>query len=106
MYVPVFPLVLQAVVKDLNQDLAAGSSSSSGGGGSAPAGSAVWEGLLHIVGAINYGGRVTDPDDRRLLAAIVQQHLSPEVLTGRLTLGQPGGTMLGAGTSRGSIPVQ
>jgi hypothetical protein len=87
--------MLQAVVKDLNQDLAAGTSSNSGGSGSTAGASAVWEGLLHIVGAINYGGRVTDPDDRRLLAAIVQQHLSPEVLTGRLMLGQPGGSVPG-----------
>jgi hypothetical protein len=61
--------------------------SGSNGGGSS---SSVWEALLHIVGAINYGGRVTDPEDRKLLAAIMQQHLSAEVLTGSIQLGQTG----------------
>lgn len=73
-------------MKDLNQDLASSGSGTSSSSGS----SSVWEALLHIVGAINYGGRVTDPDDRRLLAAIVQRHLSPEVLAGNALLGRPG----------------
>lgn len=88
-------LPMQAVVKDTSQELlptcgspkqpllpASSSSSSSGG--------SVWEALLHIVGAINYGGRVTDPDDRRLLGGIMQAHLSADVLSGSIRLGRPG----------------
>jgi len=99
---------MQAVVSDMNQDLlqackSSGSSSkqqgdegsdgaaSSRSSRSSSGGSSVWEALLHIVGQINYGGRVTDPEDRLLLGGIMQQHLSPEVLSGSIRLGPPGG---------------
>lgn len=88
---------IQGIVRDLNTELlvtpAITSLSSSGGSGSnsgVGSRSSVWEALLHIVGAICYGGRVTDAEDRRLLAAIMEQHLSPEVLSGSMRLGQPG----------------
>lgn len=38
------------------------------------------EGLQYVTGQINYGGRVTDDNDRRLLAALVGRHYRPEVL--------------------------
>jgi hypothetical protein len=102
--------LLQAVVKDPSQELlpacssptaqqqqqplaaelSAGGSRSANVSGSSSSSSSVWEALLHIVGAINYGGRVTDPEDRKLLAAIMQQNLSPEVLTGSIQLGRTG----------------
>jgi hypothetical protein len=72
----------------------------------------VWEALLHIVGAINYGGRVTHPEDRKLLAAIMQQHLSAEVLTGSIQLartGWDGSFLLGEGgtvTSSGMLTAE
>jgi hypothetical protein len=94
--------ILQSIVKDPSQDLQArltsGTSSirdSSNGSIAGSNSSSVWEGLLHIVGAINYGGRVTDPEDRRLLGAILQQHLTPDVLTGSISLGRPGKRGLG-----------
>jgi hypothetical protein len=39
-----------------------------------------WEGLRYVAGAIHYGGRVTNDDDRRLLLALVSRHLSPAAL--------------------------
>jgi len=40
-----------------------------------------WDSLRFIVGDINYGGRVTDPWDRRLLLSLLGRFLSPSVLT-------------------------
>jgi len=39
-----------------------------------------WEGMRYIVGEINYGGRVTDDMDRRLLRCLIDKFLSPDVL--------------------------
>jgi dynein heavy chain len=39
-----------------------------------------WESLEYIIGQINYGGRVTDPQDRGTLMIILQQYLNPKVL--------------------------
>ena len=39
-----------------------------------------WDSLLYIVGEINYGGRVTDPIDRRALHSILRRFFTPEIL--------------------------
>eukprot|EP00667_Euglena_gracilis_P000018 EG_transcript_18 len=39
-----------------------------------------WQALRFIVGEVNYGGRVTDFQDRRLLLCILDRCLSPQVL--------------------------
>lgn len=39
-----------------------------------------WEALLYVTGQINYGGRVTDENDRRLFMCLMHQHYCPEVL--------------------------
>jgi hypothetical protein len=107
---------LQAVVKDPNHELlpSCGSpkqqpplSPGATTNSSSSSSSSVWEALLHIVGAINYGGRVTDPDDRRLLAGIMQQHLSADVLGGSIRLGRPGECVqLGCMLSRTLLAVR
>jgi len=43
-------------------------------------GAVPWESLEYIIGQINYGGRVTDPQDRGTLMIILQQYLTPKVL--------------------------
>jgi dynein heavy chain len=39
-----------------------------------------WDTLLFVIGHINYGGRVTDDKDRRLILAILEQYVSPQLL--------------------------
>jgi dynein heavy chain len=39
-----------------------------------------WDTLLFVIGHINYGGRVTDDKDRRLILAILEQYVSPTLL--------------------------
>jgi dynein heavy chain, axonemal len=39
-----------------------------------------WESLEYIIGQINYGGRVTDPQDRGTLLTILCKYLSPRIL--------------------------
>ncbi|KPA85080.1 putative dynein heavy chain [Leptomonas pyrrhocoris] len=39
-----------------------------------------WESLEYIIGQINYGGRVTDPQDRGILLTILCNYLSPRIL--------------------------
>ncbi|CAG9464970.1 unnamed protein product [Pedinophyceae sp. YPF-701] len=39
-----------------------------------------WSALLYVTGQINYGGRVTDDNDRRLLMCILERYYNPEVL--------------------------
>ncbi|KAK7195048.1 dynein heavy chain [Novymonas esmeraldas] len=39
-----------------------------------------WESLEYIIGQINYGGRVTDPQDRGTLLTILRNYLSPRIL--------------------------
>jgi hypothetical protein len=70
---------IQAVVQDVSQDLMLPLQACEQSGSSD---SSAWDALEHIVGQVVYGGRVTDPEDRRLLAAIMQQHLAPAALAG------------------------
>jgi dynein heavy chain, axonemal len=39
-----------------------------------------WDALEYVVGHVNYGGRVTDDNDRRCLIAILRRYLAPDVL--------------------------
>jgi len=39
-----------------------------------------WDTLLFVIGHINYGGRVTDDNDRRCLLAILEKFVTPEIL--------------------------
>ena len=39
-----------------------------------------WAALEYVVGQINYGGRVTDDNDRRCLMSILRQYVTPSVL--------------------------
>lgn len=39
-----------------------------------------WAALEYVVGHINYGGRVTDDNDRRCLMSILRQYVTPSVL--------------------------
>lgn len=39
-----------------------------------------WGAITHVIGGINYGGRVTNDFDRRTLEATAQQYLSPAVM--------------------------
>ena len=39
-----------------------------------------FEALLYLIGECNYGGRVTDDKDRRLLNSLLQKYMTPKVL--------------------------
>jgi len=39
-----------------------------------------WDTLLFVIGHINYGGRVTDDNDRKCLLAILEQYVTPKIL--------------------------
>ena len=39
-----------------------------------------WESLVYVTGQINYGGRVTDDQDRRCLMTILDQYYTVDVL--------------------------
>jgi dynein heavy chain len=39
-----------------------------------------WESLVYVTGQINYGGRVTDDQDRRCLMSILSQYYTPDLL--------------------------
>lgn len=40
-----------------------------------------FEALLYLIGECNYGGRVTDDKDRRLLNSLLGKYINPDVLT-------------------------
>lgn len=50
-----------------------------------------WAALEYVVGHINYGGRVTDDNDRRCLMSILRQYILPRVLDDDYTY-TPSGT--------------
>eukprot|EP00435_Cladocopium_sp_Y103_P017660 s1686_g4.t1 len=39
-----------------------------------------WDTLLFVIGHINYGGRVTDDNDRKCLLAILEKYVTPQIL--------------------------
>ena len=39
-----------------------------------------WDALHYLVSSTNYGGRVTDPQDRRLIDVILRDYYSPDIL--------------------------
>ncbi|CAL1172366.1 unnamed protein product, partial [Cladocopium goreaui] len=39
-----------------------------------------WDTLLFVIGHINYGGRVTDDNDRKCLLAILEKYVTPKIL--------------------------
>jgi hypothetical protein len=84
---------IQGIVQDLSNDLEATPDSSSrtnkhsssgstsdGVSSTGPMGGTAWDALRYIVGQINYGGRMMDSNDLRLLGLIMEQHLQPSVL--------------------------
>ncbi|WIA37814.1 hypothetical protein OEZ86_014676 [Tetradesmus obliquus] len=71
---------IQGIVQDLSNDLEAtpdSSSSSSSSSSVGPMGGSAWNALRYIVGQINYGGRMMDSNDLKVLGL---QHLQPSVL--------------------------
>jgi dynein heavy chain len=50
-----------------------------------------WDALEYVVGHINYGGRVTDDNDRRCLMSILRQYILPRVIDDDYTY-TPSGT--------------
>ncbi|CCW60171.1 unnamed protein product [Phytomonas sp. EM1] len=49
-----------------------------------------WDPLEYIIGEINYGGRVTDPQDRGLLQTILRRCISPGLLQEGYTFSESG----------------
>jgi dynein heavy chain len=49
-----------------------------------------WDTLLFVVGHINYGGRVTDDNDRKCLLAILEKYLNPRILDDDYTFSESG----------------
>jgi dynein heavy chain len=49
-----------------------------------------WDTLLFVVGHINYGGRVTDDNDRRCLIAILEKYVTPKILDTDYTFSDSG----------------
>lgn len=45
-----------------------------------------WESLRYMIGTINYGGRVTDDWDQRLLSSLVMRCFRPQALTQSITM--------------------
>ncbi|CAE7357297.1 DNAH6 [Symbiodinium natans] len=52
-----------------------------------------WDTLLFVIGHINYGGRVTDDNDRKCLLAILEKYVTPKIL-------EPGYAFSESGTYR------
>eukprot|EP00931_Biecheleriopsis_adriatica_P047279 TRINITY_DN27231_c0_g1_i1.p1 TRINITY_DN27231_c0_g1~~TRINITY_DN27231_c0_g1_i1.p1 ORF type:complete len:845 (-),score=153.28 TRINITY_DN27231_c0_g1_i1:29-2395(-) len=49
-----------------------------------------WDTLLFVIGHINYGGRVTDDNDRRCLLAILEKYVTPAILDPEYTFSSSG----------------
>ena len=50
-----------------------------------------WKAMIYVTGQINYGGRVTDDQDRRCLMSILNKYYTPQVLDDEYTF-TPSGT--------------
>lgn len=46
--------------------------------------------LNYLIAEINYGGRVTDDKDVRLITALLQSYLNEEVMTGKYSFSSSG----------------
>lgn len=57
------------------------------------AGPIPWDALEYVVGHVNYGGRVTDDNDRKSLIAILRRHLAADAI-------EPGHTFTASGIYR------
>jgi dynein heavy chain len=49
-----------------------------------------YETLRFLVAVINYGGRVTDNKDERVIKSILSKYFTPEILTGRYAYSESG----------------
>ncbi|CAE7576270.1 DNAH6 [Symbiodinium sp. CCMP2592] len=49
-----------------------------------------WDRLLFVIGHINYGGRVTDDNDRKCLLAILEKYVTPKILESGYTFSESG----------------
>lgn len=49
-----------------------------------------WESLEYIIGQINYGGRVTDPQDRGTLQTILRNYLCPSIMDDNFKFSESG----------------
>jgi dynein heavy chain len=108
---------IQGIVQDLSNDLdpkqdssSSSRHSSSGSAGDAakacgPLGGSAWDALRYIAGQINYGGRMMDGNDLRLLGLIMEQHLQPSVLGDQHKLTSTGEKHCVQGDSRVSANV-
>jgi dynein heavy chain, axonemal len=47
-----------------------------------------WGAITYILGQIHYGGRVTDENDRALLAALIKHYINPDLLHGDTPIGK------------------
>jgi len=50
----------------------------------------LWEALCYMAAEANYGGRVTDPKDRRLISTILEDFYHPKVINDSHKLSQSG----------------
>lgn len=50
-----------------------------------------WKAMEYVVGQINYGGRITDENDRRCLTSIMRLYITPRILDDAYTF-TPSGT--------------
>lgn len=49
-----------------------------------------WDALLYVTGHINYGGRVTDDQDRQCLISILKKYYTQDILEDGYMLSQSG----------------
>jgi hypothetical protein len=73
--------------------------STSGGGSTGGGGSVPFDALRYVTGECNYGGRVTDDKDRRLLNTLLEVAYCPEVVD------KPGHRLSASGAWRGTATL-
>ena len=49
-----------------------------------------WDAMTYVTGQINYGGRVTDDQDRRCLLAILKQFYTDKILSDKYKFSKSG----------------